>query len=312
MEQVLAWLVQSREVKNPFFIFINFNSPHLPYDPPYPFQANFISADYHDEELSRLAKVNGMWAYLCGELKLSERDLRIMGDLYDGEIAFTDYCVGRVVEQLRDLGLINETLIIVTSDHGENLGEHGLIDHLLSMYETTLHVPLLIRYPENFKAGDRVNDLVSLLDILPTILDFCNIRGEIAMPNPQTASLARQDRSKRKFIVAENERPMNGIRLVRSKFPAFDTTMIEHPMRAIRTERHKYIWRGGGSAELYDLKADPGELHNLIDEQPDIRSKLHGMLAKWTEEKPVTGDLSPFEGKDVENLKVLRSLGYLE
>ncbi len=312
MGKVLAWLEQNRGATNPFFMFINFNSPHMPYNPPYPFQANFVRAEYDDGELSRLAKVKGMWAYLAGELKLSERDLRVMSDLYDGEIAFVDYCVGKVTEQLRNLGIINETLIIVTSDHGENLGEHGLIEHSLSMYETTLHVPLLIRYPENFKAGDSLNDLVSLVDITPTILDSCDIRGEIGMLEPQMVSLAREDRPRRKFVAAENERPMNGIRLMRSKFPTFDTTKIDHPMRAIRTERHKYIWSVGDGAELYDLRDDPGELHNLISEQPEIRNELHGMLAKWMKEIPAAGDLSLLKGKDVESLKVLRSLGYLE
>ncbi len=311
-EAAIGWLGRRRTASNPFFLFINFNSPHMPYNPPESFRANFIKSEYQPDEINRLSKINGMWAHLAGELKLGERDLRIMSDLYDGEIAFADHCTGKVIDQLKSLGILDNTLVVVTSDHGENIGEHGLIDHLLSMYETTLHVPLVLRYPKRFKAGTSFDDLVSLVDVFPTVLDLCNIRSKSERLKPAGISFADVEQQGRIFIVAENERPLNGIKLMNSQFPAFNTGTIDHPMRAIRTNKHKLIWKVGLSKELYDLQADPAELNNLAPQQPEICDKLHRILVKWTEEIPSAQDTSFMEGQDPESLKILRSLGYLE
>ena len=164
----------------------------MPYRPPEPHLSRFVKPEsgYSNDEVSRMANIAGMWQYLAGELKLSKRDLRILGELYDGEVEFADYCIGEITQRLEKLGIIDNTVLIVTSDHGENLGEHGLIDHLLSMHETTLRIPLVIRYPKRFKAGVRNTDLVSLIDIAPTILDVCNIKENIPTIRPSETSLA--------------------------------------------------------------------------------------------------------------------------
>ena len=309
---VLDWLGQHKKSPNPFFLFINFNMPHMPYNPPEPFRTSFIKPEYKFDEISRLSKITGMWAYLAGELKLSERDLRIMSDLYDGEIAFSDHCTGKVIDCLKNLGILDDTLVIITSDHGENIGEHGLIDHLLSMYETTLHVPLVLRYPKHFKAGASFDNLVSLVDIFPTVLELCNLGNESEKLKPAGVSFTDADRQRRPFIIAENDRPLNGIKLMNSRFPAFDTGTIDYRVRAIRTEKHKLIWKLDRSKELYDLQADPAELNNLADQQPEICDKLHAILVNWTKQTPSTSDTPLMEGQDPESLRILRSLGYVE
>lgn len=312
VKMAFDWLNKRKTAKNPFFLFINFNSPHMPYFPPDPFQADFIKAEYQNEEINRLSKINGMWAHLAGELKLSERDLRIMSDLYDGEIAFADYCTGKVTDQLKTLGILDDTLVIVTSDHGENIGEHGLIDHLLSMYETTLHIPLVIRYPKHIQAGATFDNLVSLVDIVPTILDLCDVRNKNKTLKFAGTTLAGSDQPDRTFVIAENERPINGIELMKSRFPNFDTGKIDYRMRALRTNQHKLIWNIDDGKELYDLQADPGELNNLADELAEIADRLHGTLVKWMRQTPSESDVPILEGKDHESLKILRSLGYLK
>ena len=310
--KILDWLDQRRSVKNSFFLFVNLNCAHLPYVPPDPFLTNFINPEYGKEEVNRVAAITSMWAYLAGELKLSERDLRIMSDLYDGEIAFGNYCVGEMVERLRDSGILDDTVVIVTSDHGENLGEHGCIDHTLSMYETVLHIPLLIRYPEQFKPGTRVGDLVSLVDITPTILDLCNVGDRVEELKPVETSLARDGRPRRMFVIAENERPLAGIALMKSKYPTFDTNLFDYRMRAMRTDVYKLIWNIGGSMELFDLQIDPGELNSLADTRVQARDKLHTMLTNWMNRIPSAGDISLLESQDKESLEILRSLGYVE
>jgi arylsulfatase A-like enzyme len=310
---VRDWLEhQHKTSSKPFFVFINLNSPHLPYDPPEPYATSFVKPDCTADEINRLSKITGMWEHLAGELKLSERDLRIMSDLYDGEIAFTDHCVGQVIDCLKDLDSLDDTLVIITSDHGENIGEHGLIDHLLSMYETTLHVPLVVRYPTRFKAGTSSDGLVSLVDVFPTVLELCNLRSESEKLEPAGISFADADGQKRAFIVAENDRPLNGINLMKCHFPAFDTRTIDYRMRAIRTNKEKLIWKLDRGKELYDLQADPGELNNLAEQESQTCDKLNAILISWMKEMPSNKDATLMEGKDPESLKILRSLGYVE
>jgi arylsulfatase A-like enzyme len=253
-----------------------------------------------------------MWPYLAGELKLSEADFKTMSELYNGEIAFADHCVGRIADRLKKQGLFDDTAIIITSDHGENLGDHGMIDHLLSMYETTLRVPLIIRYPKRLPAGVRVNDLVSLLDVAPTIFDLCHVSRVTARLKPSGASLVRSNRPHRAFVIAENDRPMNGLALMKKRFPDFDTSAIDYRMRAIRTDRYKLIWNIGGETELFDLHADPAEQNNLADSETESRDKLLQILTNWMYQLPAARDVSFMESQDEESLEALRSLGYVE
>lgn len=313
LKKVLMWLEEREATKKPFFVFVNFNSPHLPYNPPEPFWSTYFSgSDYNNEEVNRVAVIAGMWDYFGGKFKLGERDFHIMSDLYNGEMAFADHCVGQITERLKQYGMFEDTVVVVTSDHGENLGEHGMIDHLLSMYETTLHVPLVIRYPGRLSAGGRVSSLVSLLDVAPTILDLCDISSEAIKMKFSGASLVSDKRSQRAYVIAENERPMSGIALMKKRFPEFDTRKIDYRMRAIRTDRHKLIWNIGGKIELFDLQTDPAENNNLADSEVQVRDKLHQILTNWMYQMPAAGDVSFMESKDKESVEILRSLGYVE
>jgi len=227
-------------------------------------------------------------------------------------VAVADAQVGQLVEALTKRSLLDDTLVIVTSDHGENIGDHGMIDHLLSMYETTLHIPLVIRYPKHFQAGAVSNELVSLVDIAPTILDVCGLPAEVFPAEVQRISLCQEDRGPREFVVAENDRPMNGVNLLKSKFPDFDTTTIDHRMRMIRTEHHKLIWRENGQTEVFDLESDPDEAMNIAETRPEIRDGLLGRLKEWMAAVEREDSAKAFESDDTEVVRRLRLLGYIE
>jgi len=311
-EKVLSWLKERKVKKKPFFLFINLNMVHLPYRPPEPFLSRFISRGYNNEEVNRMADVTSMWAHLAGRIEFDEKDFRILSDLYDGEIAFADDCVGQILDCLSGSGIMDETVMIVTSDHGENIGEHGRIDHNLSMYETTLHIPLIIRYPRLFKPGGVSGELVNLVDIAPTILDLCGFSGGKRTHSSVEMSLAREERPRRSFVVASNERPLSGIGLMKGKYPEFDTNSIDYKMRAIRTTRHKLIWNMGRNIELFELTTDADELHNLADKQVEVCKGLQKMLHDWMRQMRLHPDVTFFESRDIESLEVLRSLGYVE
>lgn len=309
----IQWLEKRKKQHKPFFMFINLNCIHLPYLPPEPFLSRFVgNKGYNNEEVNRVAAIKSWWQQLAGKLKLSKRDYRILSDLYDGEVGLADRCVGQIVHQLKTSGILDDTLLIVTSDHGENLGEHGRIDHNLSLHETTLHIPLMMRYPPAFKPATRVDDFVSIVDIAPTILDLCRQTEAIEKIKPTQTSLARNDRKRRAFIIAANERPLNGIGLMKERYPEFDTTAIDYRLRAIRTNPYKLIWTVNKGTELFDLNADPGETHNLAGREVEVQAKLSNLLKSWANQIPSAKDISLMKSQDTESLEILRSLGYIK
>lgn len=311
-EKIINWLRQQNKSKNPFFTFINLNGIHLPYQPTEPFLSRFVgNRGYNNEEVNRIAAVKSWWAYLGGKVAFNERDFRIMSDLYDGEVALADTHVGRIADELRTLRMLDDTVFIVTSDHGENLGEHGRFDHNLSMYETTLHIPLMMRYPKAFSAAVRVKDLVSNTDIAPTILDLCGVGGMDKL-KPEETSLARKERRRRNFVVSGNERPMSGIGLMKEQYPEFDVRSIDYRMRAIRSGSYKLIWKINVGTQLFDLQTDPQELNDLAGKDIATRNKLNNMLVSWMRRTPAVSNIKSLQGQDEENLKLLRSLGYIK
>lgn len=184
---------------------------------------------------------------------------------------------------------------------------------MLSMYETTLHVPLIIRHPERFPAGTVRDELVSLVDISPTVLDVCGLQTD-ANALEARLSLCSADRVKRDFVIAENERPINGVKLLQNNYPQFDASTINHRMRMLRTRDYKLIWSSGGEVELYDIVNDPHELNNLAaDAQSQaIRAKLLEQLEGWMASIQVQQPSKAFESHDAEALRRLKSLGYVD
>ena len=219
---------------------------------------------------------------------------------------------GGYFDALRQADLDDKTLVIITSDHGENLGEHGMIDHLLSMYDTTLHVPLVMRYPKVFSGGRRYDGLVSLVDVFPTILDVCGLQNAAEGLAVAGHSLCDPDTSGREFVIAENDRPVNGVQLMKNKFPDFQTAAIDHPMRAIRTADNKLIWTLDVGREFYDLVRDPQELDDIALQQPTAATTLQGVLKRWMEHIGTVDNIGLFDSQDAESLEKLRSLGYIE
>jgi len=294
----------------PFFLFVNLNIAHMPYTPPESTFAGFASERWPEPKIARLRSIKGGWGHLAGALRLDDADFRILRDLYEAEVAVADELVGELIEALGTLGLLDRTLVVVTSDHGENLGDHGMIDHVYSMFDTTVRVPLIVRYPTRFAAGGEVDELSSLIDIVPTVLDACGVEADGAefagMPLGERAAAASS------AVFAENGRPINGLRLLRQEFPEFDAAALDHRIRMIRSGSHKLIWKTGVSAELFDLATDPGEQQDVESALPELRDRLLGELRAWSLGVEPRQPPGAFESRDQESLERLRALGYVE
>ncbi len=217
---------------------------------------------------------------------------------------------------LRRRNVLDHTLLIITSDHGENVGEHGLMSHAYSLHDTLIHVPLIIRYPECFAPGQRVAHQVQLTDILPTILDVAQFNAPQIRAELQGESLLAPttETSMDRYAYAELLSPHPSVQTVnrRNGVPAnTPRPEYDHALRCLRTLTHKLIWASDGQHALYDLQADPHETTNRFAIEPKIASELMEVLQTW---QPPHGELLLESTPDFDHAvrQRLRDLGYID
>ena len=255
-DEALKWLQEHAQKK--FFLWMHLYDPHHPYTPPPPYAARHKTQPY------------------------------------DGEIAFTDEQVGRVLRFLKARGLYQRTLIVVVGDHGEGLGEHGEKTHGFFIYNSTLHVPLIVKLPAGRNARPaRVSEDVSTVDLLPTVLHALELEPPAEI---QGQSLLPRLKAK--------EAP--GELYSESFLPRLHFNWSE--LRGLQAGKYHFI--DGPKPELYDLESDPGELKNLYAEKRAVAAELQGRLASAIQKNTPEKELARKTGLDPQLAERLKSLGY--
>lgn len=256
VEHAEAWFEKHRA--GPHFVWVHLYDPHDPYEPPPPF-----SEKYKDH-------------------------------LYDGEIAYADSALARWIAFLKKAGAYNNAIIVVTGDHGEGLGEHGEETHGLFLYDSTLHVPLILKTPLKTAAGAHrgtvVDAQVRTTDILPTILSATGVsapaelNGESLLPLIDTKDDKKDDKkdgakdSSDRALFGETDYPLR---------------WGWAPLRALRADGTK--WIEAPRSELYDLQADPKELKNLYAPDNSKVQVMQAEMAKWKSKLPPPANPSKVE-----------------
>jgi len=279
-ETVKKWMNDATRAGRPFFIFINYMEVHAPYRPPKEFAVPFLDRNTTFEDAMSVNQ--DYYDYVTGKLEVDSEDFESLSALYDGALAYLDFKIGQLVDYLRELGVLDSTVVIITSDHGESLGDHNLMGHQLSVYDTLLHVPLIIRYPDAFDPGTVVQEGVQLVDLLPTVLDIAGIDRD-GIEHHGYSLLRERGGLVSRPLVAEYAIFGNVLELLTRANPSFDVSTYARRLKAIRTEELKYIWSSDGRDELYHISQDPGELNNLIDTEPEKARELKGLLNEWLE-----------------------------
>jgi len=293
--------LMTASIDRPRFLWIHLMDPHGPYAPSERCRAPFDPATYRRDGEPDLAVAPGNYAtheiphYQAFD---EERAPSVYRARYDGEIRCTDERVGDIVALLRKHGVWDHALVVLTADHGESLGEHDYyFQHGAVVYDDELRVPLVLHGP-GIPAGRRVAASVSLIDVAPTVLDLLGLPVPATMEGKSLLPLLRGD-------VADR--------------PAFAQTYYGEGVVALRQGDTKYIFTpptavGGVPAreELYDLAADPGELHDLAAEAPDRVRALRQTVAAWfdTQKDRPPGE-PPLPPRDPAGERQLRALGYL-
>lgn len=253
----LAWL--GKHNQHPFFLWVHLYDPHAPYDPPQPFRGRYPS------------------------------------DLYDGEIAYADSVAGTLLDGLRANKAYDNSVIAVMADHGEAFGEHGERGHGVFLYSPTIHVPLLIKFPAGSEAAKRVDSRVSLVDVLPTLLESVNIPAPATMQGKSLLPVIRDKAAAaNRASYAETDYPRR----------AFGWSSL----RALRSE--KYLLVQAPRKELYDETADPGDDHDLSSKATAVTGTLNAQLDQFRE-KTASARSAPRAALDPGQEQKLRALGYV-
>ena len=256
VDQALEWL-QHRTAK-PFFCWVHLFDAHAPYKP----RENVFGEQFQDRP-------------------------------YDAGIAYADQQIKRILDHLATRGLDQNTLVVIVGDHGEGLGEHAEREHGHMLYNSTLHVPLIISHPQLARQGSRIPTGVSLTDLFPTMLDCLAIKQ----------SAAQALRSFRPALLGQ---PI----AARACYAETDAPLTAHgaaPQRSVLIDAWKYI--RSPQPELYHVAKDPGETQNLVDREPQKQHELDELISKWETNSVATG---PGEVRlsDAEQRR-LASLGYV-
>jgi arylsulfatase A-like enzyme len=298
---VQQWL-QAREGESPFFLFVNFLESHHPYDPsPAVRQAHLSDLDEHDH-------VSSSWVmeYQAGLHPAETVDWQRIGRLYGGDVISTDQLLGDLVTTLQRMDLYDDAVVIVTSDHGENLGDHDLLAHQFSVHETLLEVPLILRFPVRLEPGLR-NVPVMLTDLFATLLDVAEIDG-VELPR-NSVSLLSDTRSTPRPLIAEYSTPHPSLLAALGQInPEADMTGLSRAFRTVRHDNLRLTQASDGSIQLHDVEKDPAQTRNLATERPEEVAHLLMLLKSSLPEEVFEGQ--PLE-IDEATREQLRSLGYI-
>lgn len=341
--EMIKSLVKKRIKKKPFFLFTNLFNCHAPYDPPRPFKRRFCSSlnrsafyimaslakriigqagekirdsSLNVRKLDLIASEYGQFLFMAKELQVREEEWEVVKSWYDGGISYLDYRLGELISFLQREGIFENTFLIITSDHGENLGEHGLASHQFCLYDSLLHVPLIMVYPGVIPRERRNSSLVSTIDIFPTILEVSNIKGY--QDDIQGRSLFPfRDRKIHDFICAEcgeslrknqpwSKGPNDNFQPLHPKLEA-----IDKGSKCLRTDSFKYILSADGKEELYDVKKDPFEEVNIAGKYPDKVKRFKKQLENTIDTSSFGPREFPAKKDRKEILKRLKKLGYI-
>lgn len=238
--------------EEPFFGFINLNSAHSPYDPPEPFKSqleeDFESWDEVDIDTAKDLADDGGYRFMMNELDATEEEWELVKRWYDGEISYIDNLLGELLEYLKKENLYEDTLIFVTSDHGEHFGEHGLAYHQFSLRNELLEVPLILKGTSTENPSN-TSGLVSLVDLAPTILDAA---GAEPIDSMQGRSLFSKPVPE--AVYAEYGKPYPPLRDRLSKYGKFD--QYDRGLQAVITDEYKLIQSTEGDGYLYEIEGE--------------------------------------------------------
>ena len=247
------WLEENKDNDGPFMLFLDMFDPHEPWDAPPRYQKMYRKNYLFDRFI---------FGYGVNTKDVREEDIPILIDLYSAEVTFSDHCIGRLINRMKQLGLWDNTIIVFTTDHGTHLGEEGCIQKTAGLLNSAIaRVPLIIRHPDKSFAGKRIDALTSHLDFLPTFLSLLGVDGYANVDGRSMWSLVSGDTDAVHDHVIVGYNNFGAVR--NRKWHYFQNVWGDNP--------------GHGPA-LYDLEEDYAELNNVVDKYPNVVSEMKRIM----------------------------------
>jgi arylsulfatase A-like enzyme len=287
VERSLAW-VDARD-ERPFFLLVHFFDPHMDYDPPVSVRGRF-GKDYSGK---LTLPISDLAAIREGKIELDDADKAFITAAYDEELLFVDVQLGKLLEGLRGRGALDDTVIVITSDHGEELFDHGGFEHGHTVHQELLHVPLVVSGPG--VAGNRHGGAVSIVDILPTVLEALGLPPQEGILGRSLWGVAARDE-----VPPERELIAEGV-----LYGPERKALVRWPQKAtlnvVSRER-----------KLYDLEKDPTETENLAGAQPAVVNSMLSDLVDRVRDATRARIQQHAANIPAETREQLRALGYLD
>lgn len=314
------WIASGDE---PFFAFVNCKTAHHRYNPPRPYKSLFgpdvdrprwefverlqrrfgsEPQDVDGFDMDRLAALSRQYPVTAGAFEPTTEEWDVIKAWYDGAIRYIDDQLAHLVSFLQETGQMDDTLLIVTADHGDLFGEHGLEKHQYSLLDKLLHVPLVINPPTATQGT--VSNMVSFVDLFPTVLDLT----DATVPDrPSATSLAPfDDRQFHDYIFAEAGR--KSPTPIKREYPTFTDSDYNGPVQAVRDSKYKLVRGSDGIRRLCAWREGPDETVDLTDERPDVVDRLEAQLETMLE--PMGDDVLEEDIDDERLEQQLKDLGY--
>lgn len=274
------------EDDQPFFLFMRHMDPHSPYLPPAPFDRIFYDGNECDPtntSLEKLKEFKPFADYITSWLPEGCTDAEYVDAQYDGAIAYMDACIQKILTSVQTLGIEEETLIIITSDHGETLNEHDCWYDHHGLYEHNLVVPLILKFPGKLPAGKRVEEYTLIKDLTPTILELLDIQTDISFDGQSLLPLVHKDNRRfektSEFYITE----CTWMRKHGWRTPEWKLIRALEPDLHFKPE-----------VELYNVFTDPLELNNVADREPEIVKALTARMEAYIAKREhATGRTNP-------------------
>jgi arylsulfatase A-like enzyme len=309
-EALLAWIAERTEQDRPFFAFVNFMETHLPRIPTRETRKLVMSEEEIARSLIVPQSTTTFHEWMVGVRTFDELDLAAIAGVYDASLIELDAAVGSLLDGLEAAGIAEDTVIVLTSDHGELLGEEHLLLHKYTVHGALSRVPLVISWPGHVEPGVR-NEPVSLSDALPMAIEL----GGVPVSAAVKEALATRDTTKVEGVVTEFGEVADGsLRRMAKLHPSVDLKRFETTFQAIEDGEYKLVTASDGSRRLFDVRADPAETR-AIDGDVERVGELEGKLEAWRKAVRAyvpTGE-GPVGGKvDAELEEGLEALGYVE
>ncbi|MFH1144131.1 MAG: sulfatase [Candidatus Eisenbacteria bacterium] len=307
-EQALRDWLRLRRPAQPYFAFLNYMEAHRPYIPPREYRARLMTPSQVALSYQIDRSWASQWSYTFGRADYSDEEIAVTAATYDAALAELDDLLRSLLTSLEADGQLENTIVVVTSDHGEHLGDHHMLGHQHSLYNALIHVPLVIRYPQRIAPGREPGPVMNY-DLFPTLLELAGVEppdaggGAVSLLAP----------------LAERRRISEGLGVFRDPFaavqqmhPDWDPRPWDRELRALIEGRDKFIWSSNGGHELYDYRDDPREERDRAAGETDVVARLAQTLdgAIAALERRAPADAAP--EMPPAHRERLRSLGYID